>query len=109
MREAEELCDEIAFLRGGLVQARGEAASLKRQVGVGDLVRLAVEGDWRGLAGLPGVAGCHGEGGRVECAVDDAGKRLPEILRYLFEQGVAVSEVRVAEPGLESVFLELSR
>jgi ABC-2 type transport system ATP-binding protein len=109
MREAEQLCDEIAFLRDGLVQARGEAASLKRQVGVGDLVTLAVEGDWRGLAGLPGVVGCRAEGDRVECAVDDAGKRLPEILRYLFEQGVAVSEVRVAEPSLESVFLELSR
>jgi ABC-2 type transport system ATP-binding protein len=109
MREAEQLCDEIVFLRDGAVQARGEAASLKRQVGVGDVVTLVVEGDWSGLGRLPGVVGCHGEAGRVECVVDDAGKRLPEILRYLFEQGAQVSGVSVTEPGLESVFLELSR
>ena len=50
-----------------------------------------------------------GDDGRIECLVDDAGKRLPEVLRYLAEQGVAVSEVEVAEPSLESVFLELAR
>jgi ABC-2 type transport system ATP-binding protein len=110
MREAEQLCDDIVFLREGAILARGDAASLKRQILSGDRVTMAFEGDgWRGLGHLPGVLACHRADGRVECLVDDAGKRLPEMLRYLGEQGVAVSEVGVAEPSLESVFLELAR
>jgi len=109
MREAEQLCDEIVFLRGGAILARGEAATLKRQILGGDRIAMTVEGDWTGLPGLPGVQGCRGEGSRVECTVDDARKRLPELLRYLVEQGAAVSEVSVVEPNLESVFIELSR
>ncbi|HEV8673459.1 MAG TPA: ABC transporter ATP-binding protein [Methylomirabilota bacterium] len=109
MREAEQLCDEIVFLRAGAILARGDADSLKRQTLTGDRITMSVEGDTSGLLRLPGVLGGRAEGGRTECVVDDAGKRLPELLRYLIEQGASVSDVRVAEPDLESVFIELTR
>ena len=109
MREAEQLCDEIVFLRDGAILARGEAAGLKREILAGDRIAMTVEGDWGGLARLPGVLSCHADAGRVECVVDDARKRLPEILRHLVEQGVAVTDVTVAEPNLESLFIELAR
>jgi ABC-2 type transport system ATP-binding protein len=110
MREAEQLCDEIVFLREGAILARGDAASLKRQILAGDRIVLSVEGEgWGELGRLPGVLGVTRAGGRVECVVVDARKRLPELLRHLVEQGVAVADVSVAEPDLESVFIELSR
>jgi ABC-2 type transport system ATP-binding protein len=109
MREAEALCDELAFLRSGLILARGDPGSLKRQIVAGDRVTMHVDGEWTGLATLPGVLSCQGEGGRVECVVDDARKRLPELLRHLVEHGSAVTDVAVAEPNLESVFIELAR
>ncbi len=110
MREAEQLCDDIVFLRSGAILARGDASSLKRQILSGDRILMSVEGDeWKGLAGLPGVLACTGDGGRVECVVDDARKRLPEVLRYLMERGVGVGDVSVSEPSLESVFIELAR
>jgi ABC-2 type transport system ATP-binding protein len=110
MREAEQLCDEVVFLREGSLLAQGDPASLKRQILLGDRVELLVDGDgWRGPAGLPGVLACSGAGGRLQLVVDDARKRLPEILRYLDEQGATVSDVAVAEPTLESVFIELAR
>jgi ABC-2 type transport system ATP-binding protein len=109
MREAEQLCDEIVFLRDGAILARGEAAALKRQILAGDRIAMSVEGDWSGVPVLPGVLSCRKDGGRIECVVDDARKRLPELLRYLVEQGIAVSDVTVAEPNLESVFIELTK
>jgi ABC-2 type transport system ATP-binding protein len=109
MREAEALCDEIVFLRAGLILARGDPDSLKRQILAGDRITMHVDGEWTGLSALPGVLSCRGDGGRVECVVDDARKRLPELLRHLVEQGSAVTEVVVAEPNLESVFIELAR
>jgi ABC-2 type transport system ATP-binding protein len=110
MREAEQLCDELVFLREGGILARGDAPSLKRQILAGGRIVLSIEGPGGSELGrLPGVLAVSGAGGRVTCLVDDAGKRLPELLRHLAEQGVAVADVSVAEPDLESVFLELNR
>jgi ABC-2 type transport system ATP-binding protein len=110
MREAEELCDEIAFIKGGEILARGTAAELKRQIGIGDVIRLRLDPPgvpW--LAEVPGVLRCAESAGRVTCTVDEADKRLPELLRALHEQGVIVRDVQVREPDLEEVFVELAR
>jgi len=110
MREAEQLCDEVVFLRQGQILAGGDPDTLKREVLLGDRVELVVEGDgWRGLSSLPGVLACTSDGGRVRVVVDDARKRLPEIFRHLDERGVPVTDLTVTEPTLESVFIELAR
>jgi ABC-2 type transport system ATP-binding protein len=110
MREAEQLCDEVVFLREGQILAGGDPDTLKREVLLGDRIELVVEGDaWRGLAGLPGVLACTSADGRVRIVVDDARKRLPEVFRHLHERGTPVSDVLVTEPTLESVFIELAR
>ena len=109
MREAEELCDEIAFIKAGLILARGTAADLKRQIAVGELVAFRLDQPAPWLAEAPGVIRCVEADGRVECTVDDADKRLPELLRTLFAEGVTVRDVRVTEPDLEEVFVELAR
>src|SRR5262245_23021519 len=110
MREAEQLCDEVVFLREGRILAGGDPTTLKREVLLGDRIELTVEGDgWRGLADLPGILGCTVAGGRVRVVADDARKRLPEIFRYLHDRKVPVSDVTVTEPTLESVFIELAR
>jgi ABC-2 type transport system ATP-binding protein len=110
MREAEELCDEVAFLKHGQILARGTPAALKRQIRLGDLVALRLEppsAPW--LRGFPGVLRYEERDGRVTCTVDEADKRLPELLRALAQQGVAVRDVQVREPDLEEVFVELAR
>ncbi|MFQ5946929.1 MAG: DUF4162 domain-containing protein, partial [Anaerolineae bacterium] len=110
MREAEELCDELAFIKGGEIPARGTAEDLKRQIRIGDVVALRLgPGVEPALASLPGVLRCVSQDGRVECSVDSAEKRLPEILRWLHDQGVEVRGVEVHEPDLEEVFVELAK
>jgi ABC-2 type transport system ATP-binding protein len=110
MREAEQLCDEVVFLRAGAILAQGDPAGLKRQILLGDRIEMAVEGiDAPMLAGLPGVLSSSGGAGRLQVVVDDARKRLPELLRHLEEHGAPVTDVTVAEPTLESVFIELAR
>jgi len=110
MREAEELCDEVAFIKAGRILDAGTPAELKRRIGLGDVVALRLEPAapaW--LAGAPGVLRCASEDGWTRCTVDDAEKRLPDLLRQLFAEGVTVRNVRVREPELEEVFVELAR
>ena len=110
MREAEELCDEIAFIKGGRVLAQGSSAELKRQLRAGDVVRLRLEPAVPArLAELPGVLSVRVAGPMVECTVDAAEKRLPELLRWLVEQRVAIADCQVHEPDMEEVFVELAR
>ncbi len=110
MREAEELCDEIAFIKNGEIPARGTADALKRQIKIGDVIALRLDpASGEGMTELPGVLRCVFQDGRVELTVDSADKRLPEILHWLHEQGIVVRDVDVHEPDLEEVFVELAK
>jgi ABC-2 type transport system ATP-binding protein len=110
MREAEELCDEIAFIKRGRILARGTADELKRRIRIGDVIALRVDPSRAAaLDELPGVLRCVESDGWVQCTVDTAEKRLPEILRLLHEEGAVVRDVQRREPELEEVFVELAR
>ena len=59
MREAEELCDEIAFIKRGQILARGTADELKRRIAIGDVIAFRLDPPGPGaLAGVPGVLRC---------------------------------------------------
>jgi ABC-2 type transport system ATP-binding protein len=110
MREAEELCDRIAFIKGGRILAEGSADELKRQIRIGDVVSLRLDPALPdGLADLPGVLSAQPRGDRVECTVDSVEKRLPDILKWLHDRGALVRDCQVREPDLEEVFVELAR
>jgi ABC-2 type transport system ATP-binding protein len=110
MREAEELCDDVAFIKAGRILDVGTPDELKRRIGLGDVIALRLEPTaptW--LAAAPGVLRCATVDGWTRCTVDHAEKRLPDLLRQLFAEGITVRNVRVREPELEEVFVELAR
>ena len=110
MREAEELCDEIGFIKAGRILAQGTADALKRQMGLGYVVALKLEPRPAWLAEAPGVLRCVDAGdGWIDCTVDDPEKRVPELLRAFMKEGVEVRNLQVREPELEQVFVELAR
>ena len=109
MREAEQLSDEIVFVRGGQIQAQGSASAIKRQLGLGDMVSFRLDGGWEGLPSVPGLLKVQTTNGRVTCLVDDARTRLPELLRALEAHGAIVRDLEVRQPDLETVFVELAR
>jgi len=110
MREADELCDRIAFIKGGRILAEGSPDELKRQIRIGDVVALRLDpAAPAGLADLAGVLQVQARGDRIDCTVDSAEKRLSEILRWLVEQHVVIRDCQVREPELEEVFVELAR
>src|SRR5947199_210039 len=68
MREADELCDEIAFIREGRILARGTPGELKRRIRLGDVIALKLDPHavpW--LAEARGVLRCAAVAGRGQC------------------------------------------
>jgi ABC-2 type transport system ATP-binding protein len=111
MREAEELCDDVAFIKAGRILAHGTPDALKRQIKLGSVIALKLDPPtvpW--LADADGVLRITADAdGWLECVVDDVEKRLPVLLRQLVGDGVVIRNLQVREPELEEVFVELAR
>jgi len=80
MREAEELCDRIAFIKGGRILAEGSADELKRQIRIGDVISLRLDprrprGPARGARGAGARRPDRLHGGRIR----QAAARHPEV------------------------------
>src|SRR2546430_15239231 len=91
MREADELCDEIAFIKAGRILARGTPAELKRRIRLGDVIALRLDPPAVPLlADAPGGVRCRAVDGGGGCTVDGGEKRLPPLPRALHAEGGVV-------------------
>jgi ABC-2 type transport system ATP-binding protein len=111
MQEAEDLCEEVAFIREGVIKARGKPEELKRGLGLGDRIVLSTTGALpiTDLEKMEGVY--HVQAGDSFCSivVDDHRARVPGIIGLLLNRGVVVRELRVKESDLEDVFIAFAR
>ncbi len=112
MEEAERLCDRIGIVDLGELKAEGTRSELVAMVGEHDRVSLEGSGDLPAAATaaskLPSVRAASVKDRGIELIVDHARGLLPELLRNVADNGVAVSSVEVSEPDLEAVFLHLT-
>ncbi|HSF84845.1 MAG TPA: ABC transporter ATP-binding protein [Acidimicrobiia bacterium] len=112
MEEAERLCDRVAIIDSGRIQAEGTRRELVELVGGQDRIKLGVDGDAamlaESLAQVSGVASVTHTDASLELLTADARTLLPELIAGAAAAGVAVTAVDVVEPNLEAVFLHLT-
>lgn len=107
MEQVEELCEAIAIVDRGKVIVSGAVRDVKRAMGR-QVVRLATDGDGRGvewLSNLPGVTLTAQRADYVELQVP-AGQDPAAILSAALERGERVTRFEIADPSLEEVFVE---
>ena len=107
MEQVEELCESIAIMDRGRVVVSGAVRDVKRAMGR-QVVRLATNGDGRGLewlADVPGVTLTSEREDYVELQVP--ADRDPEtILLAALDRGERVTRFEIADPTLEEIFIE---
>ena len=113
MEEADELCDRIAIIDHGRILALDTPVGLKRQIGASSVVSLGADGDLDELAqriesDLDAVTGVARTGGGLEVTVDADGHIVPALVAAAHEAGVAITDLQVSEPTLETVFIHLT-
>jgi ABC-2 type transport system ATP-binding protein len=112
MEEAERLCDRVAIIDEGRIQAEGTRRELVSLVGGQDRIRLAATGRLDEAASAIGelevVQAASVLDGHVDVVATDGGAALPAILKAATDHGAQVSSVEISEPDLESVFLHLT-
>ncbi len=112
MEEAERLCDRVAIIDEGRIQAEGTRRELVSMVGEKDRVAIEGTGDLTGAAealrGLNGVTDASASDHRIDVLTTNSSAILPELLSTVAASGGAITGVEVQEPNLEAVFLHLT-
>ena len=117
MDEADRLCRRIAIIDRGEIVAEGSPRSLKTEVG-GDVIRIAIDvagEDKEGalvkkaeelVLGRSYVEAVNSEDASLAITVGDGGAVAPDLVRLLHENRVPVTNLSVAGPTLDDVFLK---
>ena len=112
MEEAERLCDRVAIIDEGVVQAQGTRRELVSMVGEKDRVAMSASGNLveaaQALRGIEGVTDASASDHRIDVLATDASSILPQLLATVTSSGGSITGVEVEEPNLEAVFLHLT-
>jgi ABC-2 type transport system ATP-binding protein len=113
MEEADQLCGRVAIMDHGRILALDTPAQLKRTVGANTIVTVKAAGDQQVLEnalgnGVEGVTRTRQVAGGVELHVESSDRIVPRIVNVVEEAGLEVADLSVAEPSLETVFINLT-
>ncbi len=113
MEEADQLCDRVAIMDHGRVLALDTPANLKRSIGADTIVSVRTNGDLDKLGELlakdvAGVTRTRAADGRLELHVQGIDRLVPRIVLAAERGGFDLLDVSVAEPSLETVFINLT-
>jgi ABC-2 type transport system ATP-binding protein len=113
MEEADQLCDRVAIMDHGRILALDTPAALKQSIGADTVVVVKAGGDMDRLAGLlsaeiDGVTRTRPVDGGLELHVQGSSRLIPRIVLAAEGGGFDLSDVSVAEPSLETVFISLT-
>jgi len=113
MEEADQLCGRVAIMDHGRLLALDTPENLKKSTGVDTVVTVTATGDLDHLAAvlLERVAGATGtrrlEKG-VQLQVAGGEQLLTRVIAEAEASGAVVQDLSVAEPSLETVFINLT-
>jgi ABC-2 type transport system ATP-binding protein len=107
MKEAEEVCDRIAFVNHGRLRFIGTPAEFKRSVTIKEILEITspsidkvVEARLRAISGVSNLTSGDGV---IRLYCDDASKVLYDVLATLNEIGIK-AHLSMIEPSLEDAF-----
>jgi ABC-2 type transport system ATP-binding protein len=113
MEEADQLCDRVAIMDHGKILALDTPANLKKSTGADTIVTVKVMKDGERLAEvltqeLEGVVGTRVVENVVSLHVQGSDRLVPRVVNAADAANVEILDLAVAEPSLETVFINLT-
>jgi ABC-2 type transport system ATP-binding protein len=113
MEEADRLCERVAIMDHGVILALDTPAALKQSIGADTVVTVKAAGDVDRLGELlarevDGVTRTRLVEGGVELHVQGADRLVPRVAAAAERGGFDLVDLSVAEPSLETVFINLT-
>jgi ABC-2 type transport system ATP-binding protein len=112
MEEAQEISDRIGIMDHGRMIAEGTHEQLVQSVGEETRIELAVDHSAKQMLELwcsvDGVTAADSDDDRIHLLAKNATAVVPRLFETAGAAGIAITEITVAEPNLEMVFLHLT-
>jgi len=113
MEEADRLCERVAIMDHGVILALDTPAALKQSIGADTVVTVKAVGDVDRLGELlarevQGVTRTRRVPDGVELHVQGADRLVPRVAAAAEHGGFDLVDLSVAEPSLETVFINLT-
>jgi ABC-2 type transport system ATP-binding protein len=113
MEEADRLCQRVAIMDHGKILALDTPAALKQSLGADTVVTVKTAGDTDKLAELlskdiAGVRRTRAVEGGLELHMQGTERLIPRVVMCAERGGFDLMDVSVAEPTLETVFINLT-
>jgi len=113
MEEADQLCDRVAIMDHGRILALDTPVGLKRSLGSASVVSITASGALDKLADqvratVASARTASIADGQLRMTVSDPAGMLPLVLAAAEQVGVTVTDLSIAEPTLETVFINLT-
>lgn len=108
MKEAEQLCGRIAFIKKGEIIANAAPGELKRQMKLGEKIIIDYEGkfDISSLKDIPLILDIKSGNERVMIVAENIEPILDNVLKKFCD--VHIKNIEISQPDLEDVFLQLA-
>ena len=113
MEEADQLCERVAIMDHGVILALDTPAALKQSIGADTVVTVKAAGDLDRLGEVlaqevAGVTRTRRVEGGIELHVQGADRLVPRVAAAAERGGFDLVDLSVAEPSLETVFINLT-
>jgi ABC-2 type transport system ATP-binding protein len=113
MEEADQLCNRVAIMDHGRILALDTPRALKLSIDADTIVTARATGSPEQFAALleqelEGVRRTRVVDGSVQADVMSASQLLPKIIHIADRAGLEVQDLSIAEPTLETVFINLT-
>jgi ABC-2 type transport system ATP-binding protein len=113
MEEADALCARVAIMDHGKILALDTPANLKKSTGADTIVTVKVSKDGEALASalereIAGVVSTRVVDNVVTMQIEGAERLVPRVVNVAEAAGIEIIDLTVAEPTLETVFINLT-
>jgi ABC-2 type transport system ATP-binding protein len=113
MEEADKLCNRVAIMDHGRILALGTPAELKQSVGADTVVTVRTSGNQGQLSELltrevEGVTRTRSVDGAIQLHMQASERLVPRIVLSAERAGFDILDLSIAEPSLETVFINLT-
>jgi len=112
MEEADQLCDRVAIMDHGKILALDTPANLKKSTGADTIVTVKVSSNAEALvtatSNLTGIVSAKAFENSVSLHTQQMERMVPRIVDAAESVNVEILDLAVAEPTLETVFINLT-
>ncbi len=108
MKEAEQLCGRVAFIKKGEIIANAPPSELRRQMKLGEAVTIEYEGKFDDslLRDIPEILDIIHENGKIKIVAGNVEGIIDKVLKKFCD--VHIKNIEISQPNLEDVFLKLA-